>query len=79
MRDYKKKYNNNKQQKEFNSLNDYSRKLISKNFDNIETELRHIYKSGEGYSIHRLSSENRWIVKININNNSIVINRGKSS
>lgn len=66
-------------QNEFNNLNNYSGNLISSNFNNIETDLSYIYKSIDGYSIHRLSSENKWIVQININNNNIEINRGKRS
>jgi hypothetical protein len=67
----------NKQLKEFNKLNQYSENIISESFKTIAvtSSLKHISKTCSGYAIYRLSTENKWIVKININDTKLEINR----
>ena len=63
---------------EFYRLNKYSKYLVSKNYNNIETKLDHIAKSSTGYSIYRYNSDGKWIVRINIKNTSqILVNKSK--
>jgi hypothetical protein len=64
------------QEAEFNRINKYSDSLISENFNKIETCLKNMRKTVNGYTIYRASSDINWIIKIKIDNNQIEIKRG---
>jgi len=68
---------NNDQLDEYCKLNQYSENIISEIFKTIDalTSLRNICKTSNGYTINRLGNENKWIVKININDAKVEIYR----
>jgi hypothetical protein len=66
---------NEKYPLEYSNLKEYSGYLISKNFANIQTNLKHIEKTRYGYYIYRSNFKNKWILKINISDNEIIIKK----
>jgi hypothetical protein len=66
---------NLEQEAEFNRINKYSECLII-DFNKIETCLKNMRKTVNGYTIYRASSDINWIIKIKIDNNQIEIKRG---
>ena len=51
--------------------------MISNRIENfkIDTSFKHVDKSIDGYILHRYNNDNKWIIKININDNKTEIKR----
>jgi hypothetical protein len=66
---------NEKYPLEYFKLDEYSKDIICKYFNNISTSLGYMCKTIDGYSIYRLSVKNSYILKINIKDNEIIIKK----
>jgi len=66
---------NKKQKLEYSKLREYSDYLINNDLTDINTSLKKIRKSSNGYIIYRCNSNNKFIINLHLITNQIEIKR----
>jgi aspartyl aminopeptidase len=64
-----------KQQSEYSKLRKYSEHLMNNNFNNIQSTLKEIKKSVNGYTVYRYNSSNKYIINLNLITNQIELKK----